>query len=305
MEQNVQSNEKRSERIMKYIDEFLDYLKVIKKHSENTIINYKNDIVEFNEFVNGNLLNIKKEDINNYLNNLYSLKEAKTTISRKLSSLRNFYNFLYKKKLIDINYFNLVGNPKKDSSLPRYVKEDDMDKMFSIPDIRKPIGQRNLLIIRMLYATGLRVSELVNIKLKDIDINDRTIKVLGKGSKERIVVFGNNTYNDLNRYLNDGRYKMDTKDSEYLFLNKDGNRLSDRYVRVIIDDIIKKASLEISVSPHMLRHTFATNMLNNGADLVSVKDLLGHESLDTTSIYTHVSNEKIKEVYEKTHPRAH
>ena len=290
---------------MKYIDEFLDYLKVIKKHSENTIINYKNDIVEFNEFVNGNLLNIKKEDINNYLNNLYSLKEAKTTISRKLSSLRNFYNFLYKKKLIDINYFNLVGNPKKDSSLPRYVKEDDMDKMFSIPDIRKPIGQRNLLIIRMLYATGLRVSELVNIKLKDIDINDRTIKVLGKGSKERIVVFGNNTYNDLNRYLNDGRYKMDTKDSEYLFLNKDGNRLSDRYVRVIIDDIIKKASLEISVSPHMLRHTFATNMLNNGADLVSVKDLLGHESLDTTSIYTHVSNEKIKEVYEKTHPRAH
>ena len=290
---------------MKYIDEFLDYLKVIKKHSENTIINYKTDIIEFNEFMKGNSLSVEKEDINNYLNNLYSLNEAKTTISRKLSSLRNFYNFLYKKKLIDINYFNLVGNPKKDSSLPRYVKEDDMDKMFSIPDIRKPIGQRNLLIIRMLYATGLRVSELVNIKLKDININDRTIKVLGKGSKERIVVFGNNTYDDLMRYLNDGRYKMDTKDSEYLFLNKDGNRLSDRYVRVIIDDIIKKASLSISVSPHMLRHTFATNMLNNGADLVSVKDLLGHESLDTTSIYTHVSNEKIKEVYERAHPRAH
>ena len=176
--------------------------------------------------------------------------------------------------------------------------------MFLIPDTRTWIGKRNLLIIRMLYATGLRVSELVSIKLQDLNINDRTIKVLGKGSKERIVVFGYNTKAALLDYLNNGRYQVDIKNSEYLFLNKDGNRLSSRYVRKIIDDIIIKASITMHVSPHMLRHTFATSMLNNGADLVSVTDLLGHESLNTTSIYTHVSDEKIKEVYNMAHPRA-
>ena len=138
----------------------------------------------------------------------------------------------------------------------------------------------------------------------DINISDRTIKVLGKGSKERIVVFGNHTKEALNDYLNRGRRQVDFHGSPYLFLNKDGNRLSTRYVRKIIDDIIVKASIEHHVSPHMLRHTFATGMLNNGADLVSVKDLLGHESLNTTSIYTHVSDERIKEIYNMAHPRA-
>ena len=145
----------------------------------------------------------------------------------------------------------------------------------------------------------------VNIKVKDIEINERTIKILGKGSKERIVVFGVNTQKDLKRYLDDGRYKLDTNGSEYLFLNKDGNKLSSRYVRKILDETIVKASIEMHVSPHMLRHTFATEMLNNGADLVSVKDLLGHESLNTTSIYTHVSDDKIRQIYDMAHPRAH
>jgi len=176
--------------------------------------------------------------------------------------------------------------------------------MFLIPNINNPLGQRNLLIIRMLYATGVRVSELVNIKLSDINISDRTIKILGKGSKERIVVFGNNTKETLNLYLKDGRNKLNVSNVNYLFLNKNGNKLSDRYVRNIINDIIFKASIQLHVSPHMLRHTFATDMLNNGADLVSVKDLLGHESLNTTSIYTHVSDDKIKEIYNKAHPRA-
>ena len=209
-----------------------------------------------------------------------------------------------KQEIIKDNYFTMIKNPKKENSLPKFVKEEDIDKMFNLPDTRKWIGSRNLVIIRMLYATGLRVSELVNIKLKDINISDRTIKVLGKGSKERIVVFGNNTKEALDNYLNRGRREVDFHNSEYLFLNKDGNKLSDRYVRKIIDDIIIKASIEMHVHPHMLRHTFATGMLNNGADLVSVKELLGHESLNTTSIYTHVSDEKIKEIYNMAHPRA-
>ena len=289
---------------MKYIDEFLEYLLVVKKHSDNTIINYRTDILEFNEFMSDNLLNINKEDVSNYLKYLYDLKLSKSSISRKLSSLRSFYNYLLKKEIINKNYFSMIKNPKKNSSLPKFVKEEEIDKMFTIPDTRTWIGIRNLLIIRMLYATGLRVSELVNIKINDINIADHTIRVLGKGSKERIVVFGYHTEAALNDYLNRGRRQVDFHGSPYLFLNKDGNRLSTRYIRKIIDDIIFKASIEHHVSPHMLRHTFATGMLNNGADLVSVKDLLGHESLNTTSIYTHVSDEKIKEVYNMAHPRA-
>lgn len=289
---------------MKYIDDFLEYLLIVKKHSDNTIINYRVDILEFNEFLSNNLLNIDKNDVNEYLKYLYDLGVSKSTISRKLSGLRSFYEYLLKKGIIEVNYFKMIKNPKKENSLPKYVKEEDIDKMFSIPNTRTWIGERNLLIVRMLYATGLRVSELVNIKIKDINISDRTIKVLGKGSKERIVVFGNNTKEAMEEYLNRGRREVDFHNSEYLLLNKDGNRLSTRYVRKIIDDIIAKASITMHVSPHMLRHTFATGMLNNGADLVSVKDLLGHESLNTTSIYTHVSDEKIREVYNMAHPRA-
>ena len=289
---------------MKYIDDFLEYLLVVKKHSENTIINYRVDILEFKEFMNNNLLDITKDDVNNYLKYLYDNNVSKSSISRKLSSLRSFYNYLLKKEIVDTNYFRMIKNPKKEGSLPKFVKEDDVQKMFKIPNTRTWIGMRNLLIIRMLYATGLRVSELISIKTNDINISDRTIRVMGKGSKERIVVFGNHTKEALEDYLNRGRRQIDFHGSAYLFLNKDGNRLSTRYVRKIIDDIIFKASVEHHVSPHMLRHTFATGMLNNGADLVSVKDLLGHESLNTTSIYTHVSDEKIKEVYNMAHPRA-
>ena len=289
---------------MNYILEYLEYLNYVKMHSNNTVNNYKIDLVSFYEFNNKKILNVDKNCVNKYMMYLYDKNVSKRTIARKLSSLRSFYNYLYKKNIVSKNYFVNIKNPKMDKGLPKLVKEVDIDKMFLIPNKKTVLGQRNLLVIRMLYATGVRVSELVNIKLLDININDKTIRILGKGNKERIVVFGNNTKEILELYLNNGRYKLDKCNSEYLFLNKDGNRLSDRYVRNIINDIIFKASIEINVSPHMLRHTFATNMLNNGADLVSVKDLLGHESLNTTSIYTHVSDDKIREVYDKSHPRA-
>lgn len=290
---------------MKYIFDFLEYLDVVKKHSENTINNYNIDLVDFLEFNNNDILNIDRDIVNRYMQYLYDENLSRATISRRLSSLRSFYNYLYNNGIVSKNYFLSIKNPKKENSLPKFVKDIDIDKMFIIPDIRKPIGQRNLLIIRMLYATGVRVSELVNIRLSNINIDERTIKILGKGSKERIVVFGNNTKEILTLYLSDGRNRLSKDNNDYLFLNKDGNKISDRYVREIINDIIIKASISMHVSPHMLRHTFATSMLNNGADLVSVKDLLGHESLNTTSIYTHVSNEKIREIYNRAHPRAH
>lgn len=290
---------------MKYIDDFLDYLRVVKKHSDNTIISYHGDILEFSLFVHKNILKIDKAMVEGYLTLLYEKNEKKSTIGRKLTSLRVFYDYLLKNKIVSVNYFSDIKNPKKDKSLPKYVKDNDIDKMFLVPDTNKVYGQRNLAIIRLLYATGVRVDELVNIRLKDIDVSDRTIRILGKGSKERVVVFGVNTQSDLKKYLSDGRRQLDIKGNDYLFLNKDGNRLSSRYVRKIIDDIVVKASIKMHISPHMLRHTFATEMLNNGADLVSVKDLLGHESLNTTSIYTHLSDDKIREIYDKTHPRAH
>ena len=288
---------------MKYVDRFLEYLQVVKRHSENTIINYKVDLCDFLEFTNG-YISIDRDMVNKYLKHLYDIGDGKSTISRKLSSLRNFYNYLVKNEIVDMNYFNLVKNPKREGSLPKNVSEVDIDKMFLIPDKRRDIGQRNLVIIRMLYATGVRVSELVNMKISDINLTDRTIRILGKGSKERIVLFGNNTLIDLEYYLSNGRINLDKKRCEYLFLNKDGNRLSSRYVRKILDDLIVKASIDMHVTPHMIRHTFATGMLNNGADLVTVKDLLGHESLNTTSIYTHVSDDRLREVYNMAHPRA-
>ena len=289
---------------MNYILDFLEYLHVIKKHSENTINSYKIDLLDFFNYNSEDIIGVDKEIVNGYMQYMYDKKISKSTISRRLSSLRTFYNYLLKNEIIDKNFFAVIKNPKKDNSLPKLVKEIDIDKMFLIPDKRTPIGQRNLLIIRMLYATGVRVSELVNICIKDIDFNERTIRILGKGSKERIVIYGNNTKEALDLYLNSGRYKLTKDNNDYLFLNKDGLKISDRYVRKIIDDIIFKASIEMHVSPHMLRHSFATSMLNNGADLVNVKELLGHESLSTTSIYTHVSDDKIREIYNRAHPRA-
>ena len=288
---------------MKYINDFLEYLTVIKKHSDNTINSYKIDLIEFYE-INNNLLNVSEDDVFRYLKYLYDRDLNRNSISRKLSSIRTFYNYLVNNDLVKINYFSDISNPKKNKNLPHYLKDDEINKLFSIPDTSTALGQRNLLIIEMLYATGVRVSELVNIKLKDIDIYNDSIKIRGKGNKERIVFFGSFCKSALEIYVDEGRKELDKKGSIYLFLNKFGNKLSDRMIRNILGDLILKAGVEKHVHPHMIRHTFATDMLNSGADLLTVKELLGHESINTTSIYTHVSNEQIRRVYENCHPRA-
>ena len=258
---------------------------------------------EFYE-INNNLLNVSEDDVFRYLKYLYDRDLNRNSISRKLSSIRTFYNYLVNNDLVKINYFSDISNPKKNKNLPHYLKDDEINKLFSIPDTSTALGLRNLLIIEMLYATGVRVSELVNIKLKDIDIYNDSIKIRGKGNKERIVFFGSFCKSALEIYLDEGRKELDKKGSIYLFLNKFGNKLSDRMIRNILDDLILKAGVEKHVHPHMIRHTFATDMLNSGADLMTVKELLGHESINTTSIYTHVSNEQIRRVYENCHPRA-
>ena len=288
---------------MNYIDKFLEYLKSVKKHSNNTIISYQDDLKELASVLNNNIIDINEEDIKKYLNYLYNKSYNKNTISRKLSGVRSFYNYLYNHDIIKINYFTDVHNPKKIRSLPHYLKTSEIDKVLDNTNEVTLYGERNKLIVELLYVTGLRVSELVNIKLKDIDKYNKSIKILGKGSKERIVYYEDNCSKLLNKYLNNTRRKLDKNNSEYLLLNKFGNKLSTRMIRNILNNLTIGTSIE-QIYPHMIRHTFATTMLNNGADLMTVKELLGHESINTTSIYTHVTNEQIRKVFDSCHPRA-
>ena len=292
---------------MKYIEKYLEYLRVVKKYSEKTIISYYDDLIFYNEFLGNkfiNILDINYDTVKEYMKYLYSLNIGKSSISRKLSSIRGLYNYLLREDLVKDNYFNKISNPKKDNYLPKFLKDDELNKLFSVCKYDTAINQRNSVIIELLYATGIRVSELVNIRLSDIDLNERIIKVLGKGSKERIVIFNNHTKKAIDIYLNDGYHIFNKVNSGYLILNKDGNKLSERYVRNIINKLVINAGLDIKISPHTFRHTFATDMLEDGSDLMTVKELLGHESLNTTSIYTHVTNEQIRKVYDMAHPRA-
>lgn len=292
---------------MKYINDFIEYLEVIKKCSDYTIENYQKDIIEFNEYLEDNKYKIDKIDydiVKKYLVFLYDKKLSRSSISRKLSSLRSFYKYLLVEYNISNDYFSDINNPKKDKSLPKFIKDSDLDKMFLSINKDTVLGQRNLLILELLYASGIRVSELVNLKLSDFNFYERSIKILGKGNKERMVYYGSYCEDALDLYLNDSRRELNKHDSNYLLLNKNGNKISERQIRNILNDIILKSSVDMHISPHMLRHTFATDMLNNGADLVSVKELLGHESLDTTSIYTHITDEKIRKIYDLAHPRA-
>lgn len=292
---------------MKYIDKYLEYLKVERKYSNKTILSYKDDLIEYNEFLGNNftnILNIDMNIVNNYMKYLYDRKITKSSISRKLSSIRGLYNYLVREDIIKENHFNKIQNPKRELYLPKFLKDEELDKIFSVCNYNNPTEERDTLIIELLYATGVRVSELVNIKIKDINREEKLIKVLGKGNKERIVIYNNHTKKALDTYLKDGYNYFNKKSSEYLILNKNGNKLSERYIREIINKKVSQASLDIKISPHTLRHTFATDILENGADLMTVKELLGHESLNTTSIYTHITNEQIKKTYNLAHPRA-
>ena len=292
---------------MKYIDKYLEYLKVERKYSNKTILSYKDDLIEYNELLGNNftnILNIDMNIVNNYMKYLYDRKITKSSISRKLSSIRGLYNYLVREDIIKENHFNKIQNPKRELYLPKFLKDEELDKIFSVCNSNNPTEERDTLIIELLYATGVRVSELVNIKIKDINREEKLIKVLGKGNKERMVIYNNHTKKALDTYLKDGYNYFNKKSSEYLILNKNGNKLSERYIREIINKKVSQASLDIKISPHTLRHTFATDILENGADLMTVKELLGHESLNTTSIYTHITNEQIKKTYNLAHPRA-
>ena len=282
-------------------DEFLNYIKN-KNYSNYTVNSYSKDLDNFYIYLKQNNTEIKKVNykfLRGYLTVLYDKLYSKKTIARNISTLKSFFKYLKKENIIESNPMNLIKTPKIDKKLPKFLNYDEIEKILSIPDTTTFLGKRNALILELLYSTGIRVSELVNIKLNDIDLSEEKILILGKGNKERYVLFGSKAKEKILDYLSEK-----TDNSPYLIVNRYGNKITDRGIRKILDSIILEASLSYKISPHTLRHTFATHMLDSGANIEIVKELLGHESLSTTQIYTHVTSESLKRVYSKTHPRA-
>lgn len=288
---------------MDNVKSFLNYLKVYKNYSELTIKNYYNDLTEFSIYIKKDLTRVKKEDIKSYLKYLFDKDNSNRTVSRKISTLKSFYKYLKENDVIKSSPALSIKYPKADKKLPNFVPYNELESMINATK-KDTFYERDDLIIELMYATGVRVSELVNIKLDDIDFETNSIRILGKGSYMRTVYFGEYARDAIFKYMNGLRIKLlNGKESEYLFLNKNGNNITTRGIQKIIDKIVSETEVKTKVSPHTLRHTFATHLLDNGCDLRSVQELLGHKNINTTEVYTHVTSERLKDVYFKSHPR--
>ena len=291
----------------KELDDFINYLEYERNYSNNTIIAYKNNILQlinYLESININdIKSVKYETIRGYLSYLHENKYKSKSISRMISSMRSFFKYLKGKDIIINNPMTLISNPKLEKKLPKYLTINEVEKILNVPDMNDKIGIRDAFILELLYVSGIRVSELVNIKLNDIEESQRRIKILGKGNKERYVLYGSRCSELLKKYIS-VRSDFLKYPNDYLILSKTGRKINTREIRNIINRIKTKAGISISISPHTFRHTFATHMLNEGADLRAVQELLGHENLSTTTIYTHLTNEKLRRTYLNTHPRA-
>lgn len=291
----------------KYLASFIEYLSYELHYTKTTIKTYNYSINEYFKFLlnnNYNLLNINRDIALKYKANLIAKGYDNKTSSLHLSSVRSFYNFLVDIKLISVNPFLNMKNPKIAKKLPNFLNNSETENLFDNINFANDLEVRNTLIIEFLYATGLRVSELVSIKLDDLDINSKSFKVLGKGNKERIVFFKACDNYLFNYYLTKSRLNiLNGVTSNYLFISKSGKPLSTRAIENIVKSYTTSKNIKSKVTPHTLRHTYATDLLNNGADIRSVGELLGHESLSTTQIYTHVTSDRLKSIYKKTHPR--
>ena len=291
-----------------YIDEFIEYIRCERNYSDYTETNYLIDLENYKEYLTKHRINFKNIDYNHILPYIKYMKEEKkltpNSINRHLSALRSFYNYLLQENVISSNPFKIVSSQKKDKRLPNYMKYKEFTDMIDSLD-NTPLDIRNRALLELLFSTGLRVSELTSIKINDIDFSRMEIRVVGKGNKERIAYFNEHSAHALNNYLKIRRNELlNGKQSEYLFINHIGGVLTQRGVRDIIDRIIKKGSINAHITPHTFRHTFATMLLNEGCDLKSVQELLGHVNMSTTSIYTHITSDKIKDAYLHSHPRS-
>jgi integrase/recombinase XerC len=293
------------------IETFMRFLQVEKNSSAHTVYNYKIDIEHFSSFMKQHSIfsyaAVSYAIVRLYLTELYALKYKRKTVARKISSLRSFYKFLMTEEVVNENPFALTAIPKQETRLPTFLYEDEIQELFTVSDTTTPLGQRNQALLELLYGTGIRVSECCNLRSQDIDLHIGTLLVRGKGRKERYVPIGSFAVDALHTYMNDGRKKLLNNKNENgnaLFLNYRGAELSRSGIRKILEDLVRKTAFSFRISPHVLRHTFATHMLNEGADMRSVQELLGHSHLSSTQIYTHVTKEHLKHVYNSFHPRA-
>jgi len=292
-----------------YLKSFIAYLEVEKNFSKHTVKAYKSDIVSF--FIWCNNLKPEKVDYNKLREYIYFIQKfnyQKTTLSRKIASLRTFFKYLYKVQYIPTNPAENLSSPKKPKSLPKFLTDDEMLNILDNVDSSTPAGLRNKAILELLWATGMRVSELSGLNFGDLNLDENEITVFGKGAKERIVLVSERAKKYLAQYLEVAR-PLIMKDSPKqentaVFVNKTGYRLQPQSIRTTINNIVEKIQLPKHVTPHVFRHSFATKMIENGADLRVVQELLGHASISNTQIYTHVSSQHLVQEYMKAHPHA-
>jgi tyrosine recombinase XerC len=284
----------------RYIEKFIRYLEIEKNYSQHTILNYKLDLGDFGNFLGGQEL--EKVDYLALRKYLAALKEknlSSRSVGRRLSALRSFFKFLTREGFLKTNPILTISSPKLDKHLPQFLTEDEAARLIESALPKDERGLRDRAILETFYSTGIRIGELAGLNIEDIDFIGCIIKVMGKGRKERIVPVGDKAAATVRDYLDKRK-----KQSEALFLNKNGKRITTRGIRNIVGKYIRIAGIKQGVSPHTLRHSFATHLLNRGADLRSVQELLGHVNLSTTQVYTHLTTDRLKSVYDKAHPRA-
>ncbi|WP_054694476.1 tyrosine recombinase XerC [Syntrophomonas palmitatica] len=297
------------------VDYFLEHLRIEKSASKLTLISYRTDLLQFFNYVaqscklaveNVDETVINHKTVREYLSYMQGQGLSRSSMARKLAALRSFVRFLCRENIIQYNPIAGVSTPRQDKKLPHFLYPLEIDLLLNAPDTTQILGKRDRAILELAYATGLRVSELVGIDKQDINWDEELVKVTGKGNKERIVPVGAQARLALHQYLQESwpvLNRCNDKENAALFLNRFGERISSRGVRDIVNKYVEQVALNQKTSPHTLRHSFATHMLNNGADLRSVQELLGHVKLSTTQIYTHLTRENIKSIYNETHPR--
>ena len=290
-----------------HIVAFLNSLIIEKGLSKNTIQSYESDIYQLYQWnLSTNkkrITELKKIDTSQYVSYLFNQNLKSSSVNRKISSLKTFFNFLLKKKIISANPFADQIMPKKPISLPKSISEDDVVKLLDAPKVDSLIGLRDRAMLELLYASGVRISELVNIKFSDLDLDRNIIKVFGKGSKERLVPFGEDAAQWISAYIDERKKNKDLVSIKYIFLNNRGTKISRHAFWHRLKEYCLEIGLKQDISPHTLRHAFATHLLNRGADLRSVQVLLGHSDLSTTQIYTHIAKQRLSELVKKHHPR--
>lgn len=282
------------------LENYRNYLKYERAYSDNTVGAYMNDLNKYEEFLKKDILESDTEDLEKYLKYIKNLES--TTVAHKITSIKSYFNYNIKRGLVSVNPVDKVSRPKLTKHLPEYLTEEEVGKLLDV-EVKSPYDYRNKTILELLYSSGIRISELVNIKTPNYDSEECLIRIMGKGSKERIVPLGDYAVNIMNDYMNNYRPLINKKHTDYVFINNRGDKISRQFIFKVIKKEALKKGIKKDISPHTLRHTFATHLLKNGADLRIIQELLGHENISTTQIYTHVTNNKLKSDYETYFPK--